>query len=774
MFVTSFYSYKGGVGRSVALLNVAWELAIRGCRVALLDLDLEAPGLQHAPLKKDPTVRPWGWTVPNPVCGFRTLVRDYLGGKPAASLRDQIKDYLVDGLGPDGRIALLAARGNLDHDYLAFVDRFSWIDFYLSESRPGKVLTAAIVIGLAKLGFDYLLVDGRTGLTDVRGATLVDMPDLVVLMTNLSDQSVHGIREQLEHVQQVNANGQPNASRRPKRETVPIKTLVVGSPLPVGELARRHERLQWIRNQLQKPLDVEIDYLPLLALEESHQIVAQMITDYGAVHARASGPYHALADAIVRQNPLASDNLVAQADELLKLGRWREALAHYDEVVDRAGAGATEATTPLAQRALSGRVWAQLRAITHVDTALRSLEDSNAAVPPDLTQRRLAAAWALIVAERFETAADQALRAFNAERQGSSSSDDFLVALSGFAAGQALSLALRFQQAAQVLHETHRACEKSGSQPLLHTLALAEYGRIMALIGPAEDGHVALRQARALGVRGSYVQARVGLASGELLAESGRGVAAIAELQRARTRFLDQAEADDVGVIETMLSEADIAPRVDGDALASLNERAHSLNMSQMSFRIRLLQAERVIAAGHLADADVCLLAFNLPDNDEGIKSRGEKLLRAELLLTHCRRLLIADDSGRTRPLLERARVLLTAATDEFSDIERVPLFHDYELLSALLTPDGRLAPRADDLEQRGLFTRALQARLVDAVVTGEVDALTRTSTKIERPSEWLWNLPIAFLARTATFGVRLRAVCDQSGCPWPVPNDAS
>ncbi len=42
-FVT-FYSFKGGVGRSMALINTAGILAGRGFRVLVIDLDLEAPG----------------------------------------------------------------------------------------------------------------------------------------------------------------------------------------------------------------------------------------------------------------------------------------------------------------------------------------------------------------------------------------------------------------------------------------------------------------------------------------------------------------------------------------------------------------------------------------------------------------------------------------------------------------------------------------------------------------------------------------------------------
>jgi hypothetical protein len=45
--VITFFSYKGGTGRTMALANVAWILASLGKRVLMVDWDLEAPGLQR-------------------------------------------------------------------------------------------------------------------------------------------------------------------------------------------------------------------------------------------------------------------------------------------------------------------------------------------------------------------------------------------------------------------------------------------------------------------------------------------------------------------------------------------------------------------------------------------------------------------------------------------------------------------------------------------------------------------------------------------------------
>src|ERR1041385_8457111 len=54
--IITFYSYKGGTGRSMAVANVAWILASNGCRVLVIDWDLEAPGLHRyfRPFLSDP------------------------------------------------------------------------------------------------------------------------------------------------------------------------------------------------------------------------------------------------------------------------------------------------------------------------------------------------------------------------------------------------------------------------------------------------------------------------------------------------------------------------------------------------------------------------------------------------------------------------------------------------------------------------------------------------------------------------------------------------
>ncbi|HLP62754.1 MAG TPA: P-loop NTPase, partial [Candidatus Deferrimicrobium sp.] len=47
MEAITFYSYKGGVGRTLSLANIAVYLSRFGLNVCIVDFDLEAPGIHY-------------------------------------------------------------------------------------------------------------------------------------------------------------------------------------------------------------------------------------------------------------------------------------------------------------------------------------------------------------------------------------------------------------------------------------------------------------------------------------------------------------------------------------------------------------------------------------------------------------------------------------------------------------------------------------------------------------------------------------------------------
>lgn len=108
--IVTFYSYKGGTGRTMALANTAWILAANGKRVLAVDWDLEAPGLHrffHPFL--DPStlgattgvidlITEYAWAATSPVERSDDWHRDYARIQPhAVSLTPENLGWGVPG-----------------------------------------------------------------------------------------------------------------------------------------------------------------------------------------------------------------------------------------------------------------------------------------------------------------------------------------------------------------------------------------------------------------------------------------------------------------------------------------------------------------------------------------------------------------------------------------------------------------------------------------------------------------------------------------------------
>jgi MinD-like ATPase involved in chromosome partitioning or flagellar assembly len=171
--IVTFYSYKGGVGRSFALANVAILLARWGHRVLAIDWDLEAPGLHEyfAPLLPK-----------KPDTGLVDLVTDFKAGTLQPS-----SNYVTPLESEDGVVDLIAA-GHLDSDYAGRVQNIDWADLYqdgfadvLERLRNDWVTT-----------YDFVLIDSRTGWADIASICTAHLPDRLVLVFTANEQSISG------------------------------------------------------------------------------------------------------------------------------------------------------------------------------------------------------------------------------------------------------------------------------------------------------------------------------------------------------------------------------------------------------------------------------------------------------------------------------------------------------------------------------------------------------------------------------------------------------
>src|SRR5215470_3769625 len=85
--IITFYSYKGGSGRTFALANVAALLSLWGYRTLCVDWDLEAPGL-HLYLKS--------WQKKESPLGLIELIQAYTEGKEP-DWRDFLTEVAIPG-----------------------------------------------------------------------------------------------------------------------------------------------------------------------------------------------------------------------------------------------------------------------------------------------------------------------------------------------------------------------------------------------------------------------------------------------------------------------------------------------------------------------------------------------------------------------------------------------------------------------------------------------------------------------------------------------------
>jgi cellulose biosynthesis protein BcsQ/tetratricopeptide (TPR) repeat protein len=193
--VVTFYSYKGGTGRTMAVANVAWILAANGHRVLATDWDLESPGLHRFfhPFLKDATVRD--------ASGIIDLIRDYLRGATRATphvraeelipKHARIQPYAVSlnwDFPGDGVIDFVSP-GRQNNDYAATLGTLDWDHFY--ESLNGGQFLDALRTDM-KRNYDYVLIDSRTGLSDIADICTVHFPDVLVDCFTFSTQGIEG------------------------------------------------------------------------------------------------------------------------------------------------------------------------------------------------------------------------------------------------------------------------------------------------------------------------------------------------------------------------------------------------------------------------------------------------------------------------------------------------------------------------------------------------------------------------------------------------------
>jgi hypothetical protein len=207
----SFYSYKGGTGRSLAVAHIADYLSSFGKSVLAIDMDLEAPGLHYklSLVSDEPPVR---------IRGLVDLMHSYF--TLAETLPNSLKDYCVEVVRRDngGTIRLLPAGDVRKGDYWAKLARLNWHDLFYSDFAKGVPFFLEIVARLsAEFKPDYILIDSRTGITELGGVASTILPDKFVCVFTNSVESLEGTREVLRSVGRT-----PRLPGKQRIELIPV------------------------------------------------------------------------------------------------------------------------------------------------------------------------------------------------------------------------------------------------------------------------------------------------------------------------------------------------------------------------------------------------------------------------------------------------------------------------------------------------------------------------------------------------------------------------
>lgn len=185
MKTITFYSYKGGVGRSLTLSNIAMRLADLGKKVCIIDFDLEAPGL-HLKFNKHINQSEINKGIVEYISDFQN--KDYV----PKSINEYVTN--VNYLGTlNGSIKLIPAGNIYSNEYWKNLSSINWKDLFYSDENNGVNLLLHLKELIKKdLNPDFILIDSRTGITDISGIAMTLLADSVVTLAANNDENISG------------------------------------------------------------------------------------------------------------------------------------------------------------------------------------------------------------------------------------------------------------------------------------------------------------------------------------------------------------------------------------------------------------------------------------------------------------------------------------------------------------------------------------------------------------------------------------------------------
>lgn len=193
MKTITFYSYKGGSGRSLTVTNAALYLQRLDFSVVVIDFDLEAPGL-HYKLTFEPDV-----THLDVKRGLVDYIYEYVS---EGRVPDRITDFAIDlqyKLGAN--IVLIPAGAAPSPEYWDKLAHINWHELFFEEHSQGVHLFFDFKNKLIEeYNPDFILIDARTGITETGGVATSLLADRIICLVSASLENLEGARTVLQNV----------------------------------------------------------------------------------------------------------------------------------------------------------------------------------------------------------------------------------------------------------------------------------------------------------------------------------------------------------------------------------------------------------------------------------------------------------------------------------------------------------------------------------------------------------------------------------------------
>jgi len=227
MKVVSFYSYKGGVGRTLAAANFAVYLVKLGLKVVIVDFDLDAPGVDS----KFPA-----FELPQGQTGLIDYILQFQRhGVSPDSITDILCTIPISSPRQEYALWLIPAGDYLGPDYAAKLNELDWRSIFSSE-RDGVAFFQEFLARIqGELSPDVLIIDSRTGFSEIGGLCTQQLADETVILSSLAKESIKMTR----HLAQVIRDSEIARSLNKEVET---KIVVCRVPKPKGDIDKLKAR----------------------------------------------------------------------------------------------------------------------------------------------------------------------------------------------------------------------------------------------------------------------------------------------------------------------------------------------------------------------------------------------------------------------------------------------------------------------------------------------------------------------------------------------------